>query len=180
MTLLNGDLLVRQGDCVYLDRDSTKSSDKQQQPTGKSYFIDHQGKKVFKSEVDIFQVERLYIDEKGQKFIFGHHYLRPSESFHEPNRKFFTNEVLSSPLGGSAPIESVKGICIVMDLATYCKGRPIGVREEDIYICEFKVCKKARNFSKIGKNYFAINTRSYCFQHFEEKINPKRQFSVRK
>ena len=35
------------------------------------------------SDLDIFQVERLWIDEAGQRFIYGHHFLRPRDTFHE-------------------------------------------------------------------------------------------------
>ena len=30
---------------------------------------------------------------RGEKFAFGHMYVKPHETFHEPNRKFFPNEV---------------------------------------------------------------------------------------
>ena len=29
----------------------------------------------------------------GEKFAFGHMYVRPHETFHEPSRKFYPNEV---------------------------------------------------------------------------------------
>ena len=40
-----------------------------------------------------FRIERLWTNAAGEKFAFGHHYLRPHETFHEPSRKFFVNEV---------------------------------------------------------------------------------------
>ena len=30
---------------------------------------------------------------RGEKYAFGHTYVRPHETFHEPTRKFFPNEV---------------------------------------------------------------------------------------
>jgi histone-lysine N-methyltransferase ASH1L len=49
------------------------------------------------------------------------------------------------------PLEQVAGKCFVMDLNTFCKGRPKGFEEKDIYICERRVDKNARLFNKISK-----------------------------
>ncbi len=49
-------------------------------------------------DMDIFRIERLWINENGERFAFGHHYLRPHETFHEPSRKFFHNEVFRVPI----------------------------------------------------------------------------------
>ena len=35
----------------------------------------------------------LYSNFSGEKFAFGHMYVRPHETFHEPSRKFYPNEV---------------------------------------------------------------------------------------
>ena len=88
----------------------------------------------------------------GKKFALGHHYYRPHETFHEPSRKFFVNEVFRMPLYDIIPLEAVLGTCIVMDLPTYCKGRPKGVREQDVYVCEYRLDKTAHLFHKISKN----------------------------
>ncbi|RWS31394.1 histone-lysine N-methyltransferase ASH1L-like protein [Leptotrombidium deliense] len=170
ITMYNGDLRVKQGDCVYLGReqrlDEKRNDDRNSTTEGG----------VEKSDVDVFRVERLFVRE-GKKFVYGHHYLRPSETYHEPSRKFFPNEVLKSPLSGSAPVESVKGICWVLDLQSYCKGRPKGAKEEDVYICEFRVDKTARFFKKIVKHPNPVCTKSYAFDIFETKINPKRTYT---
>lgn len=40
------------------------------------------------SELDIFRVERLWKHKDTQeRYVYGHHYLRPHETFHEPTRK---------------------------------------------------------------------------------------------
>jgi hypothetical protein len=77
-------------------------------------------------DMDIFRIERLWINEKGERFAFGHHYLRPHETFHEPNRKFFRNEVFRVPLYEVLPLDTIWGQCWVLDFATFVKGRPIG------------------------------------------------------
>ena len=178
-TFTIGENVVKIGDTVYLERERPKNEKNEQNAKRNSVtFIDFDGKAMSKADVDIFRIEHLYKTPDGKKHVYGHHCLRPSETFHEPTRKFFSNEVLSSPLAGNAPLEAVKGKCHVLDLVTFCKGRPVGVRENDVYVCEFKVDKKARSFSRIAKGYYAINTQPYCFNSFEERLHPKRTFSV--
>ncbi|KAK4337209.1 hypothetical protein RND71_043308 [Anisodus tanguticus] len=158
-TFLIGKNIIKQGDCVYLERDKLKNNNETQFKNS-SCIKDFDGNYIPKSEVDIFKIEHLYKNSEGKKFVYGHHCLRPSETFHEPTRKFFSNEVLSSPLGGSAPLDSVKGICYVLDLSTFCKGRPVGANEDDVYICDFKVCKKARSFTKVAKALFSVSDKT--------------------
>ena len=54
------------------------------------------------------------------------------------------------------PLEQVAGKCMVMDLNTYCKGRPKGFDPKDIYICEYRVDKTAHLFTKISKKLVHI------------------------
>jgi len=89
------------------------------------------------------------ISISGEKFAFGHYYLRPEETFHEPNRKFFENEVFRVPFYEILPLDTIVGTCCVVDLATYCKGRPKEFKQEDIYICDYRVDKTAHFFYKI-------------------------------
>ena len=37
--------------------------------------------------------EAHLLHSSGEKFAFGHMYVRPHETFHEPSRKFYPNEV---------------------------------------------------------------------------------------
>jgi hypothetical protein len=86
-------------------------------------------------------------------------------------------------LGGVAPLDSVQGICWVLDLASYCKGRPKGAsgKEKDVYICDLKVDKKARAFNKVTKNQnFPVNTFSYAFDMFQSKLTVKRTYTPHK
>lgn len=75
---------------------------------------------------------------RGERFSFGHHYLRPHETFHEPTRKFFTNEVVKVPLYETVPLDLIMGQCYVLDIPTYRKGRPIDSDPQHMYICEFR------------------------------------------
>jgi histone-lysine N-methyltransferase ASH1L len=129
-------------------------------------------------DMDIFRIERLWTDEKGERFAFGHHYLRPHETFHEPNRKFFRNEVFRVPLYEVLPLDTIFGQCWVLDYAAFCKGRPIGSVEEHVYICEYRVDKSARLFNKISKPKYPICTKKFAFDHFDQRLKPTRIYTV--
>lgn len=128
----------------------------------------------------IMRVQHLAIIEStNQRMLFGHHYIWPRETYHEPSRKFFTNEVLRSPVCEWAALDEVQGLCSVLDPATYVRGRPYTFDPEDIYICEFRVDRDAKSFSRIPKSgRFPVNVKSYAFQKYEEKLTIKRTYSV--
>ncbi|KAM9293897.1 LOW QUALITY PROTEIN: histone-lysine N-methyltransferase ASH1L [Gastrophryne carolinensis] len=170
--LLRDDLLLRQGDCVYLMRDSRRTPDGQ--PVRQSYrLLSH----VNRDKLDIFRIEKLWKNEKGERFAFGHHYFRPHETHHAPSRRFYHNELFRVPLYEIIPLEAVVGTCCVLDLYTYCKGRPKGVKEQDVYICDYRLDKSAHLFYKIHRNRYPVCTRSYAFHHFPKRLAPKRDFS---
>lgn len=73
---------------------------------------------------------------------------------------FFFVQVFRMPTYEIAPLELVAGKCVVVDLNTFCKGRPRGIRPQDIYICEYRVDKTAHLFYKIVKQRSVI-TRLY-------------------
>lgn len=170
--LLRDELLLRQGDCVYLMRDSRRTPDGQ--PVRQSYrLLSH----INREKLDIFRIEKLWKNEKGERFAFGHHYFRPHETHHSPSRKFYHNELFRVPLYEIIPLEAVVGTCCVLDLYTYCKGRPKGVKEPDVYICDYRLDKSAHLFYKIHRNRFPVCTKTYAFHHFPKKLTPKRDFS---
>ncbi|KDR13022.1 hypothetical protein L798_13230, partial [Zootermopsis nevadensis] len=174
ITLLRGDLQLRQGDTVYVLRDIIEeNAPKTFPPTKHTYKTI---KNFSYADLDIFRIERLWKDEKGERFAFGHHYLRPHETYHEPSRKFFSNEVMRVPLYEVVPLDLIMGHCWVLDLNTYCKGRPVGAPEEHVYICEYRVDKSAHLFSKIAKLRHSICTKTYAFETFDTRLNPKRTY----
>ncbi|XP_055700247.1 histone-lysine N-methyltransferase ash1 isoform X2 [Phlebotomus papatasi] len=177
LSLLRGDLHVRQSDTVYVLRDIPMSPDPKNPnlPPRKHTYetigdIDY-------NECDIFRVERLWKDNNGKRFVFGHHYLRPHETYHEPTRKFYPNEVVRVPLYEVVPIELIMARCWVLDPATYCKGRPVDSDEAHIYICELRVDKGARLFAKVSKQAYPICTKSYAFRKFEQKLKISRTYA---
>ena len=124
----------------------------------------------------------------GERFAFGYHYLRPNETYHEPTRKFFRNEVFRIPIYEVLPLETIWQQCWVMDIPTFCKGRPIGSVEEHVYICEYRVDKKARLFDKIPKtsgkgkksksNDLSFCTKWFAFDMFDVRLKPSRNYAV--
>uniref|UniRef100_K1RCH0 Putative histone-lysine N-methyltransferase ASH1L n=1 Tax=Magallana gigas TaxID=29159 RepID=K1RCH0_MAGGI len=175
MTLMRDEIQIRVGDCVYVLREVPKPENRIPIDSVKtSYRVISE---IGQDKLDIFRIERLWKDENGRNFAFGHNYYRPHETFHEPSRKFFPNEVFRMPIYEIIPFDAIVGGCCVMDLNTFCKGRPKGTREQDIFICEYRMDKTAHLFYKISKQPYVINTKSYCFDKYEKRLNPKRTYS---
>ncbi|KAF6207622.1 hypothetical protein GE061_016069, partial [Apolygus lucorum] len=175
ITLLRGDMQLKQGDTVYVLRDIV-DEESTEVPKAKHTYKTIKNWKY--SDCDIFKIERLWKDEKGKRFAFGHHYLRPHETFHEPTRKFFPNELMRVPLYEVVPVELVMGQCYVLDLKTFCKGRPIGSDPDHLYVCEYRVDKFARMFAKIPKpKHSNVCTKSYAFETFDVKLKPQRTYA---
>ena len=133
---------------------------------------------VSTDDMDIFRIERLWTNSDGERFAFGHHYLRPHETFHEPSRKFFSNEVFRVPIHEVLPLDSIWKQCWVLDIPTFTKGRPIGSVEEHVYICEYRVDKTARLFNKISKPKYPTCTKWFAFDYFDLKLKPQRTYTV--
>ncbi|UJR25931.1 hypothetical protein I4U23_007279 [Adineta vaga] len=156
--------------------------------TNESYFVPKQDEKnidrsLVSPEYDILFVERLWLDDYGVGQAAGYYYIRPNETFHEPNRKFFPNEVFRFPSSNDPlPISSIVRPCFVLDIGTYSRGKPINdnssrVLSSDLFMCEYRVDKTARTFTRLSKSRnLAINTKSYCFDSYVEKLIVKRDY----
>lgn len=182
LSLMRGkDLQIRQSDTVYVLRDIPIDGQSNDGGSDKNKIQKHTYETIgyvdFES-CDIFRVERMWKDNDGKRFVYGHHYLRPRETYHEPSRKFYQNEVVRVPLYEVVPIELIMGRCWVMDYNTFCKGRPVDSVEADVYICELRVDKAARLFSKISKNPYPICTKSYAFKKFRQRLKISRSLLV--
>lgn len=81
------------------------------------------------------------------------------------------------PLYEAVPVELIIQHCWVLDINTYCKGRPIEASEDHIYICEYRVDKSARLFSKVSKSKFPVCTKSYAFDRFDTRIKVYRTYT---
>ena len=130
-------------------------------------------------DMDIFRIERLWKNETGAMFAFGYHYLRPHETFHEPTRRFYDNEVFRVPLYEVLPLDTIWRECWVMDPATFCKGRPLNAQESFLHICEYRVDKSARLFNKISKPKHGVCTKYFAFHNFDLRLRISRTYVVR-
>lgn len=68
--------------------------------------------------------------------------------------------------------------CWVLDPSTYCRGRPVDSTELHVYICELRVDKSARLFTKISRHAYPTCTKSYAFYKFDEKLKISRTYAV--
>lgn len=179
LTLMRGtDLQVRQSDTVYVLRDiPIENPDPNSKEPVKKHTYETIGDFAY-SECDIFRVECLWKDHDGKRFVSGHHYLRPHETYHEPTRKFYQNEVVGVSLFEVIPIELIMGRCWVLDKTTFCKGRPVNSVESHVYICEWRVDKTARTFGKISRNKYPTCTKNYAFNKFRQKLKISRNYLV--
>jgi histone-lysine N-methyltransferase ASH1L len=171
LTFVRDDVQFAIGDCVYVMRDCKRTSNGTPLRSSNSPKAS-----VNPDMLDVFRLHQLWKDSKGRKFASGTPYLRPQETFHEPTRKFYHNELFRTPNFEIVPMDLVAGKCVVMDPGTYVKGRPKGVREQDIYICEFRVDKTAHLFYKIPKIWYPINTSRFCFDWYEDRLAIKRTY----
>ncbi|XP_062556034.1 histone-lysine N-methyltransferase ash1-like isoform X2 [Armigeres subalbatus] len=177
ISLMRGNLQIRQTDTVYVLRDIPMSPDpKNPNAPQRKHTYETIGK-VDYAECDIFRVESLWKDKEGRRFVYGHHYLRPHETYHEPTRRFYPNEVMRVPLFEVIPIELVMERCWVLDPTTFCKGRPVDSSEPHVYICELRVDKSARLFSKISRHAHPVCMKSYAFHKFEQKLKISKTFA---
>ena len=76
-------------------------------------------------------------------------FLRPHETFHEPNRKFFHNELFRFPTFESYPLEQVGGKCFVMDLNTFCKGNEYMFVNSIFFLLVLEKIKKNSIYTKL-------------------------------
>uniref|UniRef100_A0A182IML6 Histone-lysine N-methyltransferase n=1 Tax=Anopheles atroparvus TaxID=41427 RepID=A0A182IML6_ANOAO len=178
ISLMRGQLQIRQTDTVYVLRDIPMSPEPGAAPGApvRKHTYETIGKIEY-SECDIFRVESLWKDKEGRRFVYGHHYLRPHETYHEPTRRFYPNEVMRVPLYEVIPIELVVDRCWVLDPITFCKGRPVDSSEPHVYICELRVDKSARLFSKISRHSHPVCMKSYAFHKFEQKLKIAKTFA---
>ena len=52
------------------------------------------------------------------------------------------------------------------------------MKEQDVYICDYRLDKSAHLFYKIHRNRYPVCTKPYAFNHFSKRLAPKRDFSV--
>jgi hypothetical protein len=125
-----------------------------------------------KDHLDIFRVLGLWQDENFERFVFGFHYFRPHEVLHSVGKRFYPNEVIQTSLYEIIPLEAVVGPCVVMDIYSYARGRPLDVQEEDVYVCELACAKSEPKLKKILRRQikFPFPTNPAVYEKYSEPI----------
>lgn len=58
------------------------------------------------------------------------------------------------------------------------QGRPVGAAEQHVYICELRVDRTARLFTKVSRPKYPICTKAYAFDHFPQRLKITRTYAV--
>ncbi|KAK8745940.1 hypothetical protein OTU49_017190 [Cherax quadricarinatus] len=125
----------------------------------------------------ILHIERLWTNSEGRQMVYGCNYYRPAETFHQPNRKFFEQEVFKTDQHHAYPLTEVIGKCYVLPLVDYIKMKPEGVDENDIFVCESRYNSRNRFFKKIKSFPFNVGERVRLVER-PEPLEMKRVDSI--
>ncbi|XP_042217828.1 protein polybromo-1-like isoform X3 [Homarus americanus] len=125
----------------------------------------------------ILHIERLWTNSEGRQMVYGCNYYRPAETFHQPNRKFFEQEVFKTDQHHAYPLTEVIGKCYVLPLVDYIKMKPEGVDEKDLFVCESRYNSRNRFFKKIKSFPFNVGERVKLLER-PEPLEMKRVDSV--
>ena len=134
-----------------------------------------------RKDLRTFRIERLFKVPTGERFAFGCYYARPHETFVDPGRMFYKNELFWTPLFDTLPLDVIVGRCLCLEPQEFAAGRPKGPQyhDDDVFVCEYSIDKTQKVFEKINlKNRYHINTAEYLFDRFEKPLSLKRNFTV--
>uniref|UniRef100_H2YR92 Histone-lysine N-methyltransferase n=1 Tax=Ciona savignyi TaxID=51511 RepID=H2YR92_CIOSA len=176
LTLMKDELKVKQGDCVRMIHDHRLRQRPASQPAVRaSYRLQSHSTP---DTMDFFRVKKLWTDDNGDKFAYGHHFLRPHDTRHNEGRLFFHNELIATPFHEIVPLEAIVSICYVMDLETYRLGQPKGVKDEDLYICQRRVDASFRIIERVIKTRYPTCTKPHVFDTYPALLEPLRELLV--
>uniref|UniRef100_A0A914ZC83 Histone-lysine N-methyltransferase n=1 Tax=Panagrolaimus superbus TaxID=310955 RepID=A0A914ZC83_9BILA len=133
-----------------------------------------------RKDLRTFRIERLFKVPTGERYAFGCYYARPHETFVDPGRTFYKNELFWTPLFDTLPLDVIVGRCLCLEPQEYAIGRPKGPKylEDDIFVCEYSIDKTQKVFEKISlKNRYHINMAEYLFDRFDKSLTMKRNFT---
>ena len=96
-------------------------------------------------------VKRLYEDEQSkQTMVSGEVFLRPEETCHLINRKFYKNELFRSDIIHHGPIADIVGRCLVLLPRTFARFQVEGLQEKDVFICDHRYSTRQRMMKKLN------------------------------
>jgi len=58
------------------------------------------------------------------------------------------------------------------------EGRPVGSTPEHTYVCEYRVDRAARLFTKVARTRHTVCTKPYAFETFPQRIKHYRTYLV--
>nr|CAB3263364.1 uncharacterized protein LOC778906 [Phallusia mammillata] len=176
LTLTKDNMVVKQGDCVRVIHDHClRQRSSSNPPVRTSYRLQSHSTP---DRMDFLRIKKLWTDDNGDKFAYGHHFLRPHDVRHSDDRRFYSNELIASPFHEIVPLEAVVSICCVMDVETYCLGKPKGVKESDIYVLENKCNLSLRVVDKVVKTRYPVYTKPHVFDMYPDKLTAARDYQV--
>ncbi|RKO98529.1 hypothetical protein CXG81DRAFT_15811, partial [Caulochytrium protostelioides] len=85
----------------------------------------------------------------ADRVVLAGWFLRPSQTMQRPTAKFMPNEVLKVNRQAHYRAADLRGRCAVLYVKDYIRGRPRGVPERDVYVCEQRYSLTSRASSKI-------------------------------
>lgn len=143
---------------------------------------------VLKRSIDGYSIVRvvdLKIDQAGKKFAYCYRYLRPDQiggSIRNYYRKEVVMKLPSRVDAFKLSLDCIKGICNVIDIDSYVKGRPKGIVEQDVYVCEYQISNDSSELTVIRNeghySYMFPNHVGNYFDMFETEFNPVRNYQV--
>ena len=91
-------------------------------------------------------LKKLWRDHKGVLWMAGVTYLPPDKTVHFAQQTFHpVHERVRSDVVIVQPLDCVLKECFVLSYDLFCRGRPRGVHEDDVYFCRYRVNTQSGN-----------------------------------
>lgn len=126
------------------------------------------------------QVFRLW-RENGKTWANCCWYYRPEQTVHKFDKLFWENEVVKSGQYRDHLVDDILEKCFVMFITKYQRGRPKGIGQRSVYLCESRYNENEKTFNKI-RTWKAcipdeIRTTDYEMDMFEKNKPLKKLYS---
>ncbi|KAI9105477.1 Bromodomain-containing protein [Phlyctochytrium arcticum] len=76
-------------------------------------------------------------------------YLRPEQTVHTAGTRFMQNEVFKTNHTEEYKADEIIGRCWVLFIRDYVRGKPVGAKMEDVYVCESRYTEQAKQYTRI-------------------------------
>lgn len=130
------------------------------------------------SKPTIGQIFRIWQAPDGQKWVNACWYYRPEQTVHRIDKVFYENEVVKSGQYRDHLVDEILEKCFVMFFTRYQRGRPQGIGDRAVYLCESRYNEVEKTFNKI-RTWKAcvpdeVDSLDYAMDLFE-KVQPLRR-----